>query len=39
MAAVGGSKVYRRPSSKSSNLRALSDASAHFLVVLDLITF
>ncbi|OGE47078.1 hypothetical protein PENARI_c067G09836 [Penicillium arizonense] len=39
MAAVGGSKVYRRPSSKFSNLRALFDASAHFLVALDLIIF
>jgi hypothetical protein len=30
MAAVGGSKVYRRQSSKFSNLRASFDASAYF---------
>jgi hypothetical protein len=39
LAAVRGSNIYRSLSSKFSNLRALFDASAYFLVVLDLIIF
>src|SRR3954451_12915217 len=39
LAADRGSKGYRSPSSKSSNLRISFDASAHFLVALDLIIF